>query len=334
MSPAIIQSPLRVLIVDEDAVIRDLLARELAAAGYEVDTLSSGDGLTPDMIGLIQPDLLLVDPFLGDVPLPVVEAALIALRQGGKLKLLLIDDGRDPAQIARLVRSCRADGSISKRELLRAPVDAIAEQFLPEVELVEFVPEPPLPSADDAASDGIEIELSLDLSGPRRAPATAGAPRAAVIAKPPPPAAKSPAAKAAPAKAAPAKASILGLIQDEIGDLARDPVPAQTAYQVGINLFSRHNFYVGSTGDLRTGGLFVATAVLPEVGELLKVEIQIPFSPVVQIEGAVEWVRPGNQVGRVTAGAGVSLAHLPDAQRAILERFFKERAPLTHLPKR
>jgi len=54
--------------------------------------------------------------------------------------------------------------------------------------------------------------------------------------------------------------------------------------------------------------------------------------PPLDTEGVVEWVRQANKLGRVTPGAGVSLAHLPDQWRSTLEVFFGERAPLTHLP--
>jgi hypothetical protein len=39
-------------------------------------------------------------------------------------------------------------------------------------------------------------------------------------------------------------------------------------------------------------------------------------------------------MGRVSPGVGLSLRHLPEAERLTLEKFFQERAPLTYLPKR
>jgi Tfp pilus assembly protein PilZ len=124
----------------------------------------------------------------------------------------------------------------------------------------------------------------------------------------------------------------MSMIEQEVGDVSKLPARAAKRFVVEVNLFSRNNFYVGPSGDLRTGGVFVATAVLPQVGDQVQVQIQLISMPPLDTEGVVEWVRQANKLGRVTPGAGVSLAHLPDQWRSTLEVFFGERAPLTHLP--
>src|ERR1700733_462704 len=110
-------SPIRVLVVDQDNASRSLLQRELGAAGYEVDVLSSGNGLTSDMVQLVRPDVLLIDPFMSDLPWPAVEELLRRLRQDQQLVLLLIDGGRDPERLKKVAEACRADGRIQKKEL-------------------------------------------------------------------------------------------------------------------------------------------------------------------------------------------------------------------------
>ncbi len=331
------QAPLRVLIVDEEEAVRELLSAELSAAGYEVDTLSSGNGFSEDMVSLIRPDLLLVSPFLSDVPLEAVGRVLSALHRAGSFKLVLIDGGEDPDRLAELAAACRADGSISKRDLLRAPADAVAEQFLPEAEVMEVGDEPALPDAEAAVEGGLDIELTADPPRPRPSP-HAAPPRAGssgpLASRHSPP--KSGAALPAPASGrirASASRRVLAMIQSEVGEVAKAPPKTATAYHVEVSLFSRHNFYVGPTGDLRTGGVFVATPDLPAVGDWVKLRIQLPAAPPLDTEGPVEWIRAGSQLSRVTAGAGVSLAHLPPDWRSALERFFHERAPLAHLTK-
>ncbi|MHB8419732.1 MAG: ANTAR domain-containing protein [Myxococcales bacterium] len=321
MAEADTQSRLRVLIVDEEEAVRDILSMELSAAGYEVDTLSSGNGFSEDMVALIRPDLLLVNPFLTDVPLEAVERVLVALHGDGSFKLVLIDGGEDPGKLSGLAVACRADGSISKRELLRAPADAVAEQFLPEAEVMEVLGDELPPSAEVAAESGLDIELTVE--PPRRRPPARAAASQPAIRRP-----------ASSAVRASASGRVLDMIQSEVGKVPKAPPKVVTDYRIEINLFSRHNFYVGATGDLRTGGVFVATAVLPAVGERLRLVLQLPFAAPLEVEAPVEWIREGNQLSRVTPGAGLSLAHLPAEWRAHLEIFFRERAPLTYLPKR
>jgi len=201
MESPVLQTKVRVLIVDEDTVVRELLSRELSQAGYEVDTLSSGTGFTDYMVNLIRPDVLLLDPFIGDVPLPEVERMLGGLRAQIPLRLVLIDGGQKPLELERIAIACRADGRISKRELLRAPADALAEHCLPEVEPVELleeeVKEEDLPTAEIAHEQGTDIELSHG-PAPRREPS------------PPPP----------PRAIARSAHDILAMIEDEIGDVA------------------------------------------------------------------------------------------------------------------
>ncbi len=145
-------------------------------------------------------------------------------------------------------------------------------------------------------------------------------------------------AKVAKAPAPPQAASrggaskLLSMIEQEVGSVAKLPSRAAKRFVVEVNLFSRNNFYVGPSGDLRTGGIFVATSVLPQVGDRVQLQIQLVSMPPLDTEGVVEWIREANQLGRVTPGAGVSLAHLPAEWLATLEVFFGERAPLTHLP--
>jgi CheY-like chemotaxis protein/Tfp pilus assembly protein PilZ len=321
MDRSVLQTKIRVLIVDEDTVVRELLSRELGQAGYEVDTLSSGTGFTDDMVNLIRPDVLLVDPFIGDVPLPEVERMLGGLRAQIPLRLVLIDGGQKPLEIERIAIACRADGRISKRELLRAPADALAEHCLPEVEPVDLVEEElkdeevreeDLPTAEIAHEQGTDIQLSHGPAPRREVPAPPTTPR--TIAR--------------------SASDILAMIEDEIGEVAPpEPKVKESHFEVAIHLFSRHNFYVGATGDLRTGGVFVATSATPKVGDRVSLKLQIPFLSILETQAPVQWVREGGRMGRVTSGVGLSLAHLPASQRAALEKFFFERAPLTYLNK-
>jgi len=319
-------SPIRVLVVDQDKVSRTLLQRELGAAGYEVDVLSSGNGFTPDMVQLVQPDVLLIDPFMSDLPLAAVEEVLRGLRQDQQLVLLLIDDGRDPEGLKKIAEACRADGRIQKKELLAAPASTVGDQLIPETtmeaELIDI--EEDLPTAQMAHEMGEEIILEEE-PRPPRAISAAGVVRHG-------PAAVAPAAKAP--RHVPTRPDLLSMIAEELEERPiQEPPPVRTV-QVEINLFSRHNFYVGTSGNLLTGGVFVATAVLPALGSSVPLRLEVPFLPPLFTTSIVEWVRPSTPNGRVPPGVGLSLRHLPDTERSALEKFFQERAPLTYLPNR
>jgi Tfp pilus assembly protein PilZ/CheY-like chemotaxis protein len=311
MSDSVAQVPIRVLVVDEDRIVRELLARELGAAGYEVDTLSSGNGFTEDMVNLIRPDVLLVDPFIGDVPLPAVEELLSKLREQSELVLFLIDGGGDRERLESIASACQADGLMAKRELLRDAASALGDKLVPEAEILDAV-EDDLPTADMAAVSGKEIELDQ---------------------VPPPERRRVPLAKERASSAPSSHPDLLAMIEEEVAE--RTPPRSDTPRaEVQVNLFSRHNFYVGSSGGLDTGGIFIATAHLLPIGQSVRLRLDLPFSEALETEGRVEWARPANPYTRTFSGVGVSLAHLKPEVRLSVEHFFRERAPLTYLPER
>lgn len=306
---------IRVLVVDQDPATRSLLQRELGAAGYEVDTLSSGNGFTEDMVELVHPDVLLVDPFMPDLPLAAVEDLLRRLRKDQQLVLLLIDGGKEPERLTRIAENCQADGRIERRVLLAAPASAVGDQLVPEssleAELIEI--EEDFQTAEMAQETGEEIVLEAKPRPPRHPSPTPPAPK--------------------PARR-PTRPDLLSMIAEELEERPPLPAPVAKTVQVEINLFSRHNFYVGSSGDLASGGVFVATSILPALGSSVPLQLDVPFLPPLLTSATVEWVRPSSQMGRVAPGVGLSLRHLPETERRQLERFFQERAPLTYLPNR
>ncbi len=315
-------SRIRVLVVDQDPATRALLQRELGAAGYEVDTLSSGNGFTEDMVELVHPDVLLVDPFMPDLPLAAVEDLLRRLRKDQQLVLLLIDGGKDPKRLTHIAETCQADGRIERRALMAAPASAVGDQLVPEssieAELIEV--EEDVPTAQMAHESGAEIVLEARPRAlPHPSPTRPSRPPAGAV-------------REAPVR--PTRPDLLSMIAEELEERPPQAAPVPKTVQVEINLFSRHNFYVGSTGDLTSGGVFVATSILPALGSSVPLQLDVPFLPSLITSAVVEWVRPSSQMGRVAPGVGLSLRHLSEVERQQLERFFQERAPLTYLPNR
>ena len=94
---------------------------------------------------------MLIDPFLGDMPIASVARVLAKLHSELGFKLLLIHGGRDPKRLAQVAVACEADGTATKRDLLQAPADAVAERLLPEAQVEVLAP------GDDDV--GIEIPI-------------------------------------------------------------------------------------------------------------------------------------------------------------------------------
>jgi type IV pilus assembly protein PilZ len=94
--------------------------------------------------------------------------------------------------------------------------------------------------------------------------------------------------------------------------------------EVEVSLTSESHFFVGLTGDLSGGGLFVATWSAVPVGAPVALAVSLPDGPVLA-RGHVRWVRDAAE-GRAP-GLGVAFESLSDEDRARVEAFCTERAP-------
>lgn len=97
--------------------------------------------------------------------------------------------------------------------------------------------------------------------------------------------------------------------------------------EVEVSIDSDSHFYAGLTGDISTGGLFVATWRRLPVGAEIELILSLPHGPLVT-RGRVRWVR--DVAEGVMPGLGVSFDGLSDQDRLLIETFCAERAPLYH----
>jgi len=90
---------------------------------------------------------------------------------------------------------------------------------------------------------------------------------------------------------------------------------------VEIGFQSETNFFTGFSMDISSGGLFVATYDVPEVGTRVNVNFGLPSGPLMSIDGTVRWVREFNPAApETTPGMGVQFERLdPADERAINE---------------
>jgi hypothetical protein len=135
------------------------------------------------------------------------------------------------------------------------------------------------------------------------------------------------------ARAAPS-VDLLALIDEELVD---EPAsrPTVTRVEVNVSLVSEHNFFVGPSKRIDSGGVFIATAMPPPVGTRLQVRLGLADGRKVDVDGEVIFVRPKTAtVGREPTGCGVKLLSLPPWVVDTIDRFVAARQPITYQPGR
>jgi uncharacterized protein (TIGR02266 family) len=98
----------------------------------------------------------------------------------------------------------------------------------------------------------------------------------------------------------------------------------RVAIEVTVSLTSESHFFVGLTGDLSQGGLFVATYRELSIGTEMEVALTLPDG-LLAARGQVRWVRRATDT--VAPGVGVAFEQLTEADRARIETFCAARAP-------
>jgi hypothetical protein len=160
------------------------------------------------------------------------------------------------------------------------------------------------------------------------------APTAAGAAKVPAPAhalgdAKGP--LAAP-KARGPNVDLMALIDEELDDEPKQR-PLPTRVEVTVSLVSEHNFYVGPTRRVDSGGVFIATAMPPPIGTRLQVRLGLADGRKMDLEGQVTFVREKSAtIGRQPTGCGVRLHGLPGWATDAIDRFVLARQPIVYAP--
>lgn len=126
---------------------------------------------------------------------------------------------------------------------------------------------------------------------------------------------------------------LMTLIDEELVDEPRSrPVPARV--EVNVSLVSEHNFYVGPTRRIDSGGVFIATALPPAAGTRLQVRLGLADGRKIDLEGEVAFVREKNATtGRQPTGCGVKLLGLPGWASDAIDRFVMARQPIVYTPR-
>jgi len=130
----------------------------------------------------------------------------------------------------------------------------------------------------------------------------------------------------------PANVDLMALIDEELVDEPRQR-PLPTRVEVNVSLVSEHNFYVGPSRRIDTGGVFIATAMPPPVGTRLAVRLGLADGRRIDLEGEVAFVREKSAtIGRQPTGCGVKLFSLPGWAVDAIDRFVLARQPIVYGP--
>jgi hypothetical protein len=122
----------------------------------------------------------------------------------------------------------------------------------------------------------------------------------------------------------------MALIDEELVDEPRQR-PVLTRVEVNVSLVSEHNFYVGTTRRVDSGGVFIATALPPPTGTRLQVRLGLADGRKIDLEGEVAFIREKSATtGRQPSGCGVRLFSVPGWAVDAIDRFVLARQPIVY----
>lgn len=166
------------------------------------------------------------------------------------------------------------------------------------------------------------------------APAAESSAVAPVVPAPAPKVPAPPAATASPPRAAqPAGRAIAPVVVAPKLPAAADS--QLRAIEAALGAHSATNFYKGLTGGdiVASGGLFVATYQVPEVGQKVLLKVSMPGGYEFEAKGVVAWtreVRMSATAPGASPGFGAQLSEITDEGRGLIQRYVRNREPLFH----
>lgn len=113
------------------------------------------------------------------------------------------------------------------------------------------------------------------------------------------------------------------------GTGAERRVAKRVPVAVDVSFHTEHNFYMGLTENLSSGGLFVATYDDIPVGTQLKISLRLPDQSPIEASCAVRWVRQYTPFTEDLApGVGLELTDLSERDERAIQAFLVQRDPI------
>jgi len=301
LSPAGAETASRVLVVGQDADVSIALHLHLERAGYAVFCVP-GPHEVEAIARVVAPHVIVL--ILPAAPDGTWGTALTTAQNAAKVGVRVVMVAPSREIVEPLAAVAGAERALSRSEVLSRPLVVVERS----------------------------VGAGLVGTGKERRP---HAPPAAGNGPPPParaPSLESPGTvPPRPQPRGPA-VDLMALIDEELVDEPRGrPVP--TRVEVNVSLVSEHNFYVGQTRRMDSGGVFIATALPPHVGTRLQVRLGLADGRKIDLEGEVAFVREKSAtIGRQPTGCGVKLFNLPGWAIDAIERFILARQPIVYTP--
>jgi hypothetical protein len=304
VSPAGAAQASRVLVVGQDADVSIALHLHLERAGFAVYCLP-GPGEVEAIARVVAPHVIVL--ILPAAPDGTWGGALTTAQNAAKVGVRVVMVAPSREIVEPLAAVAGAERAFARTDVLSRPLVVV------------------------------ERAVGAGLVGGHRHGATDGAPAPAPLPAPAPAPLPAPALEAADARSAgPSRRSpsvdLLALIDEELVDEPKTR-PAITRVEVNVSLVSEHNFYVGQSRRMDSGGVFIASSVPPPVGTRLQVRLGLADGRKVELAGEVAFVREKSAtIGRQPTGCGVRLLDLPGWALEAVERFILARQPIVYTP--
>jgi hypothetical protein len=299
----------RVLVVGQDADVSIALHLHLERAGYAIyclpgpqDVEAIARAVAPHVIVLLLPAA--PDGSWGSALTTAQNAAKVGVR------VVMVATSRDIVEPLAAVAG--AERALARADVLSRPL-IVVERTVGSGFVGGAVQ--PAPAAARPAT-------KTATAAPPAAPASAPAFRPAELDPPEAP-------RAGRGRSA---VDLMALIDEELVDEpAGRAIP--TRVEVNVSLVSEHNFYVGATRRMDSGGVFIATAMPPPAGTRLQVRLGLADGRKIDAQGEVAFVREKSAtIGRQPTGCGVKLMNLPPWAIDAIERFILARQPIVYTP--
>jgi uncharacterized protein (TIGR02266 family) len=110
---------------------------------------------------------------------------------------------------------------------------------------------------------------------------------------------------------------------------APPPGAKRSEVEANVGVSSETNFYVGFSGEIAEGGVFVATYTTLDIGTPVLMTVTLPGGYEFRVPGYVHFVRdPMDMTDESEPGMGVKFEQLPSENRELVLRFVRKRAPM------
>ncbi len=298
MSPAGAPLASRVLVVGQDADVSIALHLHLERAGFAVHCVP-GPHDVEAIARVVAPHVIVL--LLPSAPDGTWGAALTVAQNAAKVGVRVVMVAPSREIVEPLAAVAGAERALARGEVLSRPLVVV------------------------------ERGVGGGLVGGTQPPAAPPPPPPLPAPFRPPPALEAPGPVSVSAQHR-AGVDLMALIDEELVDEPRmRPTPKRV--EVNVSLVSEHNFYVGATRRMDSGGVFIATALPPPAGTRLHVRLGLADGRKIDVDGEVAFVREKSATtGRQPTGCGVRLFNVPAWAIDAVERFILARQPIVYTP--